>query len=96
MGGHTIIETRHEQMFPRLTPAEMDYLNSSKMTRDEIFALFRVLQVGVAQEEPIGVFAWFEVVKVLSHSPLPILNSSPRRLLASARRRNQTAHRSLH
>ena len=25
-----------------LTPAEMDYLNSSKMTRDEIFALFRV------------------------------------------------------
>jgi HK97 family phage portal protein len=45
-----------------LTPAEMDFLNSSKMTRDEIFALFRVpLPIAGMVEKSLGLGAdiWF-------------------------------------
>src|SRR5262245_29143403 len=44
-----------------LTPAEMDYLNSSKMTRDEIFALFRVPGpiAGLCENLGLGANIWF-------------------------------------
>jgi HK97 family phage portal protein len=44
-----------------LTPAEMDYLNSSKMTRDEIFALFRVPGpiAGMVENVGLGADIWF-------------------------------------
>lgn len=44
-----------------LTPAEMDFLNSSKMTRDEIFALFRVPPpvAGVVENVGLGAEIWF-------------------------------------
>lgn len=44
-----------------LTPAEMDYLNSSKMTRDEIFALFRVPGpiAGLVENMGLGADIWF-------------------------------------
>jgi len=44
-----------------LTPAEMDYLNSSKMTRDEIFALFRVPGpiAGLVENLGLGADIWF-------------------------------------
>ncbi len=44
-----------------LTPAEMDFLNSSKMTRDEIFALFRVpLPIaGLTENIGLGANIWF-------------------------------------
>ncbi len=44
-----------------LTPAEMDYLNSSKMTRDEIFALFRVPPpiAGIVENMGLGADIWF-------------------------------------
>ncbi len=43
-----------------LTPAEMDFLNSSKMTRDEIFALFRVPPpiVGLVENAGLGGEIW--------------------------------------
>jgi HK97 family phage portal protein len=43
-----------------LTPAEMDFLNSSKMTRDEIFALFRVPPpvTGVVENVGLGSDIW--------------------------------------
>jgi HK97 family phage portal protein len=44
-----------------LTPAEMDYLSSSKMTRDEIFALFRVPApiAGLVENMGLGADIWF-------------------------------------
>jgi HK97 family phage portal protein len=44
-----------------LTPAEMDFLNSSKMTRDEIFALFRVPPpiAGLVENMGLGADIWF-------------------------------------
>src|SRR5262245_58825971 len=44
-----------------LSPAEMDYLNSSKMTRDEIFALFRVPApiAGLVENLGLGADIWF-------------------------------------
>jgi hypothetical protein len=44
-----------------LTPAEMDYLNSGKMTRDEIFALFRVPPpiAGLVENMGLGADIWF-------------------------------------
>jgi HK97 family phage portal protein len=44
-----------------LTPAEMDYLSSSKMTRDEIFALFRVPApiAGMVENMGLGADIWF-------------------------------------
>ncbi len=44
-----------------LTPAEMDFLNSSRMTRDEIFALFRVPPpvAGVVENIGLGADIWF-------------------------------------
>jgi len=44
-----------------LTPAEMDYLNSSKMTRDEIFGLFRVPPpiAGIVENMGLGADIWF-------------------------------------
>ncbi len=43
-----------------LTPAEMDFLNSSRMTRDEIFALFRVPPpvAGVIEHVGLGAEIW--------------------------------------
>jgi HK97 family phage portal protein len=44
-----------------LTPAEMDYLNSSRMTRDEIFAMYRVPPpiAGVVENMGLGADIWF-------------------------------------
>jgi phage portal protein BeeE len=44
-----------------LTPAEMDYLNSSKMTRDEILAVFRVPPpiTGIVENMGLGADIWF-------------------------------------
>lgn len=44
-----------------LTPAEMDFLNSSRMTRDEIFALFRVPPpiAGMVENMGLGADLWF-------------------------------------
>jgi HK97 family phage portal protein len=44
-----------------LTPAEMDFLNSAKMTRDEIFALFRVPPpiAGLVENLGLGADIWF-------------------------------------
>ncbi len=44
-----------------LTPAEMDYLNSAKMSRDEIFALFRVPPpiAGVVENVGLGADIWY-------------------------------------
>ncbi|MFO0809066.1 MAG: phage portal protein [Gemmataceae bacterium] len=44
-----------------LSPAEMDYLNSSRMTRDEIFALFRVPGpiAGLVENLGLGADIWF-------------------------------------
>ncbi len=44
-----------------LTPAEMDYLNSARMTRDEIFALFRVPApiAGLVENVGLGADIWF-------------------------------------
>ncbi len=44
-----------------LTPAEMDFLNSSRMTRDEIFALFRVPApiAGIVENMGLGADIWF-------------------------------------
>src|SRR5262245_9030799 len=44
-----------------LTPAEMDYLNSARMTRDEIFALFRVPApiAGIVENVGLGADIWF-------------------------------------
>jgi len=44
-----------------LTPAEMDYLNSSRMTRDEIFSLFRVPPpiAGVVENLGLGGDIWY-------------------------------------
>lgn len=44
-----------------LTPAEMDFLNSSKMTRDEILAVFRVPPpiTGVVENMGLGADIWF-------------------------------------
>src|SRR5207245_2339625 len=44
-----------------LTPAEMDYLNSSRMTRDEIFGLFRVPApiAGIVENMGLGADIWF-------------------------------------
>jgi HK97 family phage portal protein len=44
-----------------LTPAEMDFLNSSKMTRDEILAVFRVPPpiTGVVENLGLGADIWF-------------------------------------
>jgi len=43
-----------------LTPAEMDYLNSAKMTRDEIFAMFRVPGpvAGLVENMGLGADIW--------------------------------------
>ncbi len=43
-----------------LTPAEMDFINSSKMTRDEIFALFRVppTVAGIIENVGLGGEIW--------------------------------------
>src|SRR5439155_1240384 len=43
------------------TPAEMDFLNSSKMTRDEILAVFRVPPpiTGVVENMGLGADIWF-------------------------------------
>ena len=43
-----------------LTPAEMDYLNSSKLSRDEIFALFRVPApiAGIVENMGLGADIW--------------------------------------
>jgi HK97 family phage portal protein len=44
-----------------LSPAEMDYLNSSRMTRDEIFALYRVPPpvAGSVENMGLGADIWF-------------------------------------
>ncbi len=44
-----------------LTPAEMDYLNSARMTRDEIFAMFRVPPpvAGIVENVGLGGEIWF-------------------------------------
>jgi HK97 family phage portal protein len=44
-----------------LTPAEMDFLNSSRMTRDEILAMFRVpaLIVGLVENTGLGSNIWY-------------------------------------
>jgi HK97 family phage portal protein len=44
-----------------LTPAEMDYLNSGKMTREEIFAIFRVPPpiAGIIENIGLGSDIWF-------------------------------------
>ena len=44
-----------------LTPAEMDFLNSSKMTRDEILAVFRVPPpiTGLVENTGLGADIWF-------------------------------------
>ncbi|MFO0799531.1 MAG: phage portal protein [Gemmataceae bacterium] len=44
-----------------LTPAEMDFLNSSRMTRDEILAVFRVPApiTGVVENLGLGADIWF-------------------------------------
>lgn len=44
-----------------LTPAEMDFLNSSKMTRDEILAVFRVPPpiTGLIENTGLGANIWF-------------------------------------
>ena len=44
-----------------LTPAEMDFLNSSKMTRDEILAVFRVPPpiTGIVENMGLGADIWF-------------------------------------
>lgn len=44
-----------------LTPAEMDFLNSARMTRDEIFALFRVPApvAGLVENTGLGADIWF-------------------------------------
>jgi HK97 family phage portal protein len=44
-----------------LTPAEMDFLNSARMTRDEIFALFRVPApiAGLVENMGLGADIWF-------------------------------------
>ncbi|MFL5342634.1 MAG: phage portal protein [Gemmataceae bacterium] len=44
-----------------LTPAEMDFLNSGRMTRDEIFALFRVPApiAGLVENMGLGADIWF-------------------------------------
>jgi hypothetical protein len=44
-----------------LTPAEMDFLNSSKMTRDEILAVFRVPPpiTGIVENMGLGANIWF-------------------------------------
>src|SRR5262249_58212291 len=44
-----------------LTPAEMEYRSSSKMTRDEIFALFRVPApiAGLVENLGLGADIWF-------------------------------------
>lgn len=44
-----------------LTPAEMDFLNSSRMTRDEILAVFRVPPpiTGIVENMGLGADIWF-------------------------------------
>ena len=44
-----------------LTPAEMDFLNSSRMTRDEILAIFRVPPpiTGIVENMGLGADIWF-------------------------------------
>jgi HK97 family phage portal protein len=44
-----------------LSPAEMDYLNSSKLSRDEIFALFRVPApiAGLVENVGLGADIWY-------------------------------------
>lgn len=44
-----------------LTPAEMDFLNSAKMTRDEIFAMFRVPGpiAGLVENMGLGADIWY-------------------------------------
>src|SRR5262249_12125381 len=44
-----------------LTPAEMDYLNSSRLTREEIFALYRVPPpcAGLVENLGLGADIWF-------------------------------------
>ena len=44
-----------------LTPAEMDFLNSSKLTRDEILAVFRVPPpiAGIVENIGLGADIWF-------------------------------------
>lgn len=44
-----------------LTPAEMDFMNSSKMTRDEILAVFRVPPpiTGIVENMGLGADIWF-------------------------------------
>jgi HK97 family phage portal protein len=44
-----------------LSPAEMDYLNSSRMTREEIFALYRVPPpiAGLVENMGLGADIWF-------------------------------------
>jgi len=44
-----------------LTPAEMDFLNSSRMTRDEIFAMFRVPPpiAGMVENMGLGADIWY-------------------------------------
>lgn len=44
-----------------LTPAEMDYLNSAKLSRDEIFALFRVPTpiAGIVENMGLGADIWY-------------------------------------
>lgn len=44
-----------------LTPAEMDFLNSSRMTRDEILAVFRVPPpiTGIVENVGLGANIWF-------------------------------------
>ena len=44
-----------------LSPAEMDYLNSAKLSRDEIFALFRVPTpiAGVVENMGLGADIWY-------------------------------------
>ncbi|HKB04870.1 MAG TPA: phage portal protein, partial [Gemmataceae bacterium] len=44
-----------------LTPAEMDYLNSARLSRDEIFALFRVPTpiAGIVENMGLGADIWY-------------------------------------
>ena len=53
-----------------LTPAEMDFLNSSRMTRDEIFALFRVPPpvAGVMENTGLGTDIWLGARAVFCES----------------------------
>ncbi len=50
-----------------LTPVEMDFLNSSRMTRDEILAVFRVPApiMGVVENMGLGADIWFGAGDVL-------------------------------